>query len=88
MAANMNSNWAPAGPLSLSRPMPKNALQVREQHLDLLAIATGLLIGSGLRHGASNVTCRLILMPCGFSGWRLRTASGFEGAVLSSETRE
>ena len=60
--------------------MPKDALQVREQHLDLLAIAARLLIGGGLGHGAGNVTCRLMNVSRDLAARRLRAASRLERA--------
>ncbi len=40
---------------------PQDALQVCEQHLDLLAITPGLFVGGRLGDGAGDVACRLVI---------------------------
>jgi hypothetical protein len=45
----------------------KNALEVGEEHLDLLAILARLLVAIGLGNIASDLSCRFVNRP-GFSG--------------------
>jgi hypothetical protein len=48
--------WTPQAEFSHS----EDALEMREQHLDLLPLATGLDIGLGLRDVLGNVTRRFV----------------------------
>ena len=56
MAAKRNSSRAPKGPLSPEAIEAQDALQVREQHFDLLPFTARLDIGIGLRDVARNVS--------------------------------
>src|ERR1700743_906410 len=59
----------------------KNALQMREQHLDFLAIASCLLVCSRLGDGAGEIARRLVNVP------RDSAARGFLGASRIVEAR-
>lgn len=48
--------WTPQAEFSHS----EDALEMREQHLDLLPLATGLDIGLGLRDVPGNITRRFV----------------------------
>ena len=59
---------------------PKYPLQVRKQHLDLLAIAPRLLIGGGLSDGTGDIARCLIHVACDLPAGRLGAALRLERA--------
>ena len=59
-------------------PQSENALQVREQHLDLLAITPRLLIRGGLGDGAGDITRGLVDAARDLALRRARAARGFQ----------
>jgi hypothetical protein len=62
-----------------SEPLhPKYTLQMREQHLYLLAIAARLLVGRRFGNGAGDIACRLVNVPRDLATRRLRAVSRLE----------
>jgi hypothetical protein len=63
---------------------PQNALEVREQHLDLLAIAARLRERLRFGEGTSDIACGLVHIADDPSRWHVRAALRFEraGATL------
>lgn len=62
---------------------PKYPLQMREQHLNLLAIAPRLLISGGLGDGAGDIARSLVHVACDLPARRLGAALRLERAVAA-----
>src|SRR5438552_7148607 len=79
IAASVNSSCAPQGPRSLSRLSLKMRFKCAKQHLDTLAVASGLLerIGTGAR--ASDITSVFVDIARDHACRSIRAAFGFEG---------
>jgi hypothetical protein len=60
MAAKTNSSWAPCGPRSRNRLSFRDTLQVREPHLDLLALTSRLRKAFGTSERPGNVAGMLM----------------------------
>ena len=59
---------------------PQDAFQVREPHLDTLAIVPRLLEGCGASKRSSDVAGSLVDAAGNFASWGLGAASGFQWA--------
>jgi len=62
-----------------------NALEMREQHLDLFALASGLFIGRRSDQGSGDVPCSFIDAARDFANRLLRTASNLQGTRRAIE---
>ena len=63
----------------------QDALQVREPHLDLLALTPRPLEGLGASKRSGNVSCTLMDVARNLARWLLRTAPGLEWAYIAVE---
>ena len=61
----------------------EDSLEMREQHLDLLPLATGLNIGLGLRDVPGHVTRRFVDRSADLAMWLARAAPVFQGADVA-----
>ena len=62
---------------------PQNPLEVREQHLNFLAIPPGSLVGRRLGDRAGDIARGLVHVACDLPARRLWTAFRFERAVAA-----
>ena len=62
---------------------PQNPLEVRKQHLNLLAISSGLIVGRRLGDRAGNIARCLVHVACDLPARRVWTAFGLQRAYAA-----
>lgn len=62
---------------------PQNPLGMRKQHLNLLAISSGLIVGRRLGDRAGDIARRLVHVACDLPARRVWTALGLERAAAA-----
>ena len=79
-------HWGREGAIGPAKP--QNALEVREQHLDLLAIAARLRERLRFGEGTSDIACGLVHIADDPSRWHVRAAKSITtGRAILSPTR-
>lgn len=62
---------------------PEDALEVGEQHLDLLAPVPGTFIGRRVGQGSGHFASILVDVPRDLAGWGVRAAPELEGTSIA-----